>query len=143
MSKESNRTHRLIIILLLSFSFLGLALCRIIELRFLGSEQQIMKHPFWSKVMIFFVIVWCVSLAVLVPIQILVCERKERKGQPLAKLTIKDLIGLPFHAANPNAEVPKWIKIPVLSFLFLLLSILVIFFVMLPLTYIISKIKGG
>jgi hypothetical protein len=143
MSKESNRTHRLIIIFLLSFSFLGLVLCRIIELLFLGGGQQIMKHPFWSKVMIFFVIVWCVSLGVLFPIQILIFERKRRKGQSFPKLTIKDLIGLPFGAANPNAEIPTWIKIPVLSFLFLVLGIFVIFFVMLLLAYLISKTKGG
>jgi uncharacterized membrane protein len=138
MSRDSNRTHWLIITFLLLFSFLGLVLCRIIELFFLGGERQIMKHPFWSKAVIVFGIVWCVSLAVLVPIQILVFDRKERRDRTLQKLTIRDLFCLPFGAANPNAKIPKWIKIPVLSILFLLLGIFVIFFVMLLLTYLIS-----
>ncbi|MGA1979001.1 MAG: hypothetical protein ABSG99_00325 [Sedimentisphaerales bacterium] len=93
--------------------------------------------------MIAFVGGYFVFWIVLFPIEIFVFERKRRKGLSLPKLTIKDLIGLPFGAANPNAEIPMWIKIPVLSFLFLLLGIFVIFFVMLPLTYLISKIKGG
>jgi len=135
MSKESNRTHWRVIAFLLSFSFLGGVLCKIIELIISGSDL--------SKVTMVFVVIWCVSLAVLVPIQILVFDREERKGQMLQKLTIKDLIGLPFNAANPNAKIPKWIKIPVLSILFLLLGIFVIIVVMILVTYLISRVAGN
>jgi branched-subunit amino acid ABC-type transport system permease component len=122
---------------------LVMALCAIIDFIFFRGGQRMVEHPFWSKVLIVACAGFFVLLAVVVPVQILVFERRERKGQQLAKLTIKDLIGLPFGAANSNAEIPKWVKIPVLSFLFFLLGVFVIFFVMLLATYLIFKIKGG
>jgi len=143
MSQENRISHVFVLLFIHSFLLFGIALCAVINFLFFKDGQPITKHPFWSKVVIAFVGGYFVFWIVLFPIEIFVFERKRRKGLSLPKLTIKDLIGLPFGAANPNAEIPMWIKIPVLSFLFLLLGIFVIFFVMLPLTYLISKIKGG
>jgi hypothetical protein len=134
MSKESNRTQWKVIAFVLSFSFIGAIICRIIEI--------IVSKSYLSKVTMVFVVIWCVTLAVFVPIQIMVFDRKERKGQTLEKLTIKNLIGLPFGTANPNAKISKWITIPVLSLLFLLLSIFVIFVAMILVTYFTSIVVG-
>ncbi|MBN1391460.1 MAG: hypothetical protein JW947_01505 [Sedimentisphaerales bacterium] len=142
MSKESNRTHWLVILFLSSFFMLAMALCAIIDFLFFRGGQRIIEYPFWSKVLITVGAGFIVLLAVVVPIQILVFDRKEIKGQPLAPLTIQDVTGLPFNRANPNAKIPKWIKIPILSFLFLVLGLFVIFVVMILLTYLISKAKG-
>lgn len=139
MSKDSSRSHLFIIAFIHSFLLLGMALCGIIELFFLEGKRQLIKHPFWSKVMIAFIGGYFVFWIVLFPIEIFVFERRRRKDQSLPKLTIKDLIGLPFGAANTNAKIPRWIKIPVLSILFLLLGIFVIFVVMSLLAYLISK----
>ncbi|MBN2019937.1 MAG: hypothetical protein JW749_06910 [Sedimentisphaerales bacterium] len=137
MSKDSRISHLYIIAFVHSFLLLGMALCGIVEFCFLEGKNQLLNHPFWSKVFIAFLGGYMVLLVVVVPIEIFVFGRKERKGQALPKFTIKDLICLPFGAANPNAEIPKWIKVPVLSILFLLLCILVFFLVMLLITHVI------
>lgn len=142
MSKNSRMFHAFVIIFINTFFLLGIALCAVVDIFFLGGGRQLMKHPFWSKVTIALIGGYFVFCFVLFPIEVFVFDRKERKGQALPKLTIKDLIGLPFGAANPDVEIPKWIKIPVLSILFLFLGILVLFFVMLLLTFIISRYKG-
>lgn len=139
MSKDSSRSHLFIIAFVHLLLLLGMVLCGVVELFFLEGEQQLMKHPFWSKVTIALAVGLFVFWIVLFPIEIFVFERRKRKSQSLPKLTIKDLFGLPFGAANANAKIPKWIKIPVLSILFLLLGILVIFVVMSLLAYLISK----
>jgi hypothetical protein len=122
------------------FFTLGLALCGIVELFFLKGKNQIMNHPFWSKVTIIFLGGYMVLMVVLFPIEIFVFNRKERKGQVLPKFTLKDLILLPFGASNPNAQIPGWIKVPVLSILFLLIGILVFFLVMIFITHFIAGI---
>ena len=63
---------------------------------------------------------------VLTPIQVLYFDRKARKGRPLQKMKMSDVIGLPFGIANPDAEVPKWIKIPVLLIMYMLLTFLLL-----------------
>jgi hypothetical protein len=99
-----------------------------------------MNHPFWSKVAIVFLGGYMVLMFVLLPIEIFVFNRREIKGQVLSKFTLKDLILLPFGASNPNAQIPGWIKVPILSILFLLIGILVFFLVMLFITYLIAGI---
>ena len=110
-----------------SFLVLGIVFCVILGFFF----------SFWSKAAIFlfggYLAYWVIA-----SYEILVSERKERKGQALPKLTIGDLIGLPFGAANPNDEIPKWIKVPILSILFLLVGVFVFFLVMILLTNLIA-----
>jgi hypothetical protein len=142
MSKEGRISHSFVILFIHSFLLFGIALCAIINFLFFQDEQPMIKHLFSSKVMIAFISGYFVFWMVLFPIEIFVFDRIRSKSQLFPKLTIKDLIGLPFGTANPDANIPKWIKIPVLSILFLLLGIFVIFCVMLLLTYLISKAKG-
>ena len=85
-----------------------------------------MQHSFWSTIVYAFLFMFFIALMVFVPIQILYFGRKERSDRPLQKMTIGDVIGLPFGASNPDAEVPKWIRIPVLSVMYILLAILLI-----------------
>jgi hypothetical protein len=76
--------------------------------------------PFWSKVALFLLGGYFACLVVSA-YEILVSERKERKGQE-----------------RPSDEIPRWIKIPVLSILFLLLGVIAVFFVMMLLSYLIT-----
>ncbi len=69
-------------------------------------------------------------------------QRKERKGKKLKKFAFDDLIGLPFGAANPDAEVSRWIKYPILIFLFLLIGILAIAVLGLSITYLIKLFQA-
>ncbi|MFA5239011.1 MAG: hypothetical protein WC476_04785 [Phycisphaerae bacterium] len=143
MSEDNNGSRWLVISFLYSFCLLGMALCGVVGLLFFRGEQRIMEHPFWSKVLFVVGGGFLVLLLVVIPVQIFIFDRKERDSQSLAKLTIKDLIGLPFGVCNPNAKIPKWIKIPVLAILFSLLGILVIFVTMGLLAYLIHKVKGA
>ena len=81
-----------------------------------------------------YMVLWFVVL----PIEIFVFDRKERKGQTLQKLTLKDLIFLPFGGSNPNAKIPRWISVPFLFILFLLLGIFVFILVMAVLAHLIA-----
>ena len=138
MSKDSRILRVYIFVFTHTLLVLGLAFCAIVDFFFLKGKHQLMAHPFWSKVAIILLGGYFVFWFVLFPIEIFVFSRKERKGQALPKLTVKDVICLPFGVTNPNAEIPKWIKVPILSILFLLLSIFVIFFVMLLITNVIA-----
>jgi hypothetical protein len=135
MSKESNRIHWLVIVFLLSFSLLGTMICHIIDLITPGEGTSVMSLSFG--------IIWVVTLGVLGPIQIFVFERRARKGQELQKLTAKDIIGLPFGAVNPNAKIHKWIAIPVLTVLYLVVGIFVLFLAMILIGYLVSKFAGN
>ena len=105
--------HIFILIFLISFLFLSMILCAAIGVFF----------PVWLKISLF-IFVGIIVCLYLILFQLL-AAKKERKRQLLAKVTIKDLIGLPFGAFNTDAEVSKWIKIPSLSILFLLTCLLV------------------
>ena len=64
------------------------------------------------------------GLMFFLPVQVLYFERKARRNKPLMKMTGGDLVGLPFGACNPEAEVLKWISIPVKLLLWLLVGII-------------------
>jgi hypothetical protein len=72
--------------------------------------------PFWSKVALFLLGGYFACLVVSA-YEILVFEREEKKARSLQN-----------NAANSNDEIPRWIKIPVLSILFLLLGVIAVFF---------------
>ncbi len=107
---------------LLSFSFAGLAFCQLVEWLCFENERQMMQHPFWSKAILDFAVVFLLGLA-LVPVQILVFERRERANRPLPQMRLSDVVGIPLGVYNGDARVPNWIKIPVLAVLFVLLSV--------------------
>lgn len=127
MQRDRQHTLRWAIISgLISFSFLGLAFTKIVEWLFFENGRQIMRHPFWATIVYVFSFLFIISLMVFVPIQILYFGRKERGDKPLPKMTVGNVIGLPFGAFDPDAEVPKWIKIPILSVTYILLAILLL-----------------
>ena len=126
MQNNRYKLRWFIIASLISASFLGLVFTRVIGLLFFENDNQIMQHPFWSIIVYVFSFLFIISLMVFVPIQIVYFERKERGDRPLQKMTLRDIIGLPFGVFNPDAKVPKWIKIPILSVMCILLAILLL-----------------
>lgn len=126
MQSDRHTLRWIIISSLISFSFLVLAFTKAIDWLFFENTRQMMQHPFWSTIVYAFSFLFFIALMVFVPIQILYFGRKERSDRPLQKMTVADVIGLPFGASNPDAEVPKWIKIPVLSVMYILSAILLL-----------------
>lgn len=130
---SANHIRRLAIIGL-SLGLIGLAFCEIVQWLFFENERQMMQDPFWSKTIIGFGAIFLLSV-MLVPIQVLILERRERRQQPLPKMTIADAIGVllggPF---TREARVPNWIRIPVLAVLFLLLGVFLFAFMLWLLT---------
>ena len=108
---------------LIYFSGLGMVLCGAVRFLFYDSNKAMMENPFWFAVSIAFGAIFMFALVVLVPIETFVFGRKERKHRTLKKLTFGDLLALPFGGSNPDAEVPRWIKYPLLALLFLLIGI--------------------
>ena len=126
MQSDRQTLRWIIISSLISFSFLGLAFTKAIDWLFFENTRQMMQHSLWSTIVYAFSFLFFIALMVFVPIQILYFGRKERSDRPLKKMTIGDVMGLPFGASNPDAEVPKWIKIPILSVMYILLAILLL-----------------
>lgn len=115
--------HPIPIVLLLTFSMFGLFISALIDIFFYSGDEVKTPVPILS-LQIFFGAIWVITLLVIVPIQILYFDRKNRDDKQLQKATIKDFIGLPLGASNPDAKVPKWISIPILGLLWLLIAIL-------------------
>ena len=126
MQSDRHTLRWIIISILISFSFLGLVFTKAIDWLFFENTRQMMQHSFWSTIVYAFSFLFFIALMVFVPIQILYFGRKERSVSPLQKMAIGDVMGLPFGASNPDAEVPKWIKIPILSVMYILLAILLL-----------------
>ncbi len=126
MSQKRNFRNWLIIILLCQVGFWGLAICKLVEIIFFENEKDMISHPVGSGFIYVFGVSFVFSLIVLVPFQVLIVERKDRKNRPKEKMRFADLLLLPFGAANPNAELPKWIAIPIKLLLFLLLAAILI-----------------
>ncbi|MFZ5832113.1 MAG: hypothetical protein ACOY3P_18680 [Planctomycetota bacterium] len=74
-----------------------------------------MQHPLWSVVVLVFASVFTFTLVVLFPVQILLVERGGRRKGRREKLTVADIVGLPFGAFNPDAAIPRWISYPILA----------------------------
>lgn len=97
------------------FGSCGMLVCYFIG-KILGIElSSDSPSPLFFAVL-FFSTIMIIGLLVLLPIQVLYFERKARKNKPPEKMTVGDVISLPFGASNPNAELPKWISIPVKIF---------------------------
>ena len=109
--------------LLIFFSSLGMALCGAVRFLFYDNNKTMMENPFWFVVTIAVTVIFIFALVVLFPVEVFIFGRKERKNRTLKKLTFADLFLLPFGAANPDAQVPRLIKYPLLAFLFLLIGI--------------------
>lgn len=130
---SANHIRRLAIIGL-SLGLIGLAFCEIVQWLFFENERQMMQDPFWSKTIIGFGAIFLLSV-MLVPIQVLILERRERRQQPLPKMTIADAIGVLLGGSfTREARVPNWIRIPVLAVLFLLLGVFLLAFMLWLLT---------
>ncbi|MHA2123433.1 MAG: hypothetical protein ACW990_19720 [Promethearchaeota archaeon] len=134
--------HPVTIVLLLVFSFLGLLICSLIDTFFYSSDEVNTPSPILPLI-IFFGAIWTITLVVIFPIQILYFHRKNRDDKQLQKATIKDFIGLPLGACNPDAKVPKWISIPILGLLWLLIAILGLGLVLGFIAFCIAYIKNA
>jgi ethanolamine transporter EutH len=98
-------------------------MCKLIEVFFFENARDMMQHPTWRAVVMGCGLVFTFTLVILIPIQILIVERRDRRKLPRQKLTFLDLIGIPFGVANPDAEIPKWISYPVLGIFWLLIIV--------------------
>ena len=105
-------------------SFLGLGLCKLVELLVFENGREMMRNPIWASAIYAVSAVFAITLLIAVPIEILVVERKTRRKKPPDKLTLADIAGIPLGAYNPNAEVPKWIAYPTLALFWFLLAAL-------------------
>ncbi|MCX5634837.1 MAG: hypothetical protein NTW55_03200, partial [Planctomycetota bacterium] len=92
-----------IIMFLINISWLGLALCGSVRFFYYDNNKEMMDNSFWYVFTIVSLSIFTFVLFVLVPIEILILGRKERKGEKLKKLTLVDLLGLPFGFFNPEA----------------------------------------
>jgi hypothetical protein len=77
--------------------------------------------------MLFFLTILLVGLLVLFPIQVLYFDRKERKNKPPELVTLDDVAGLHSGEFNPNAQLPKWISIPVKIVLWAVVGVFILF----------------
>jgi hypothetical protein len=116
--------HPVAIVLLSTFGFLGLLISWLIGIFFCGGKEVKTPIPILSLRIIFGAI-YAITLIIIFPIQILYYERKNRDNTTLQKATFKDFIGLSFGAFHGNAKVSKWIYIPILTLLWLLIAIIV------------------
>jgi hypothetical protein len=120
MFDRENGFHLKTILLLLVIGFIGMFFC------FLFFEENYFEMSRTGQILsAFFISVWILTLIVIVPVQILYFRQKNRYDSSLQKATAGDYLGLFFGAFNPDAKLPKWISIPVLGFLWLLISIIV------------------
>ncbi len=129
--------HLATIVLLLAFSFLGLFISALIDKFFFSDGEAKTPVPILS-LQILFGAIWVITLIIIVPVQILYFHRRNRGNTTLQKATIKDFIGLPFGTSNADAKVPKWISIPILGLLWLLLAIIVLCIIMAIVAFCIS-----
>lgn len=136
-----NGFHSKTISLLFCIGLLGLFGCEILE-KFLSGTDNADPPIFLLYLQIIFGIIWCVTLIVITPIQVLYFRRKNRDNDSLQKATIWDFAGLPSHAFNPDAKLPRWISISVLGFLLFLLSIPFLFFGTMAICLLIDHITG-
>jgi hypothetical protein len=133
--------HPITIVLLLAFSFLGLLIFALIDIFFYGGDE--VKTPVSIlSLQIFFGAIWAITLVIIFPIQILYFHRKNRDNTTLQKATIWDFIGLPFGACNPDAKLPKWISIPILGLLWLLVAIFALGLILGIIAFCISYFKN-
>lgn len=109
--------------LLMTFSLLGLVFFYLIQLSFYGGKDTKVPLPIINMQIIFGAI-WAIILIIIVPIQVLYFDRKNRDDKQLQKATVKDFMWLFFGVARPNAKISKWIYIPVLALLWLLIAII-------------------
>jgi hypothetical protein len=112
------------LVLLETFSFLGLLFFYLIQIFFYSGKEAKVPLPILSMQIIFGAI-FAVTLIIIFPIQILYYERKNRDDTKLQKATVKDYIGLFFGGFRSNAKVSKWIYFPVLTLLWLLVAIII------------------
>lgn len=125
-SKEKKQSLWLVIAVMQVFSYCGLLVCYLIG-KILGVEINSNSPSLLFFAVLFFSGMMIIGLLVLLPIQVLYFERKARKNKPPEKMTAGDVIGLPFGAFNPNAQLPKWISIPVKVILWGIVGIFVLF----------------
>ena len=111
----------IIIYLLVCFGTIGLLAC------FLAYGGGYFDMPTEGQMAtIFFMAVFVLTLIVLVPVQILYFERKNRDKATLRKATFKDFIAMMFGVCDANVKAPWWITYPVLIVLWILVVIFVI-----------------
>ena len=121
---RKNGFHLVAVAFLMVFSFLGL-LCSTMIDRFFFKGNDADTPGLLLATQIFFLFIWCLTLIVIVPVQILYFRRKNRADASLPKATIKDALGLPFGVFEPDAKLPKWIAFPILAFFWLLVAVFI------------------
>ncbi len=119
--EKRNRLHWIIIISMANAGILGLFLTRVFSWVF---SVELQDNLILFIFMIASMALFLGGLMFFLPVQVLYFERKARRNKPLMKMSGGDLVGLPFGAYNPEAEVPKWISIPVKLLLWLLVGII-------------------
>ena len=114
----------------ITVSFVGLLVCALIDKLYYGNERNLSDSPFWFSLTVFLGVIFAVS-SIGGMVAIVIIKSIERRGIPKEerqRITISDLAGLPFGAANPDAELPKWISIPIVAILWSIVIIFVFIF---------------
>lgn len=112
----------IILYILLTFGSVGLLVC---FLAFGG--ENLSEMPLIGKTLtLFFTSIFVFTLIVLVPVQILYFDIKNRDNSTLRKAVFKDYIAMLFGVCDADVKAPKWITYPLLIVLWLLIAIMVI-----------------
>ena len=112
----------------------------IIDYLFYDSDHTKRSDSFFS-LLIISVIVYVVLLA-LIPIQILYFERKNRDKASLKKAKFIDYVSLFFVTTDTDVEAPKWLSIPLLTILWLLIGIIALFVVLAIVSFCLAKVMS-
>jgi hypothetical protein len=114
----------------------------LIQIFFYGGKDAKVPLPILTMQIIFGVI-FAITLIIILPIQVLYYDRKNRDNTTLEKATVKDFIWLFFGLARPNAKVSKWIYIPVITILWLLIALIIFGVIMAIIAFCVSHYMGG
>ncbi|AQT68150.1 hypothetical protein STSP2_01305 [Anaerohalosphaera lusitana] len=93
--------------------------------------------------MFFFLAVLFGMNFILVPIQILYFNRKNRDDSKLKKATLADWLMLPFGACDADAKVSRWVSVPLLVVLWVLVAIFVVAVIGSVTAWVVGPTAGG
>ena len=139
---RKNGFHPIFVAFLMGFSFLGLLCSALIEYFFFKKNDVNTPNVLFA-IQIFFGFIWCFTLMLIIPVQILYYRRKNRVDDLMPKATIKDALGLAVGVFEPDAKLPKWIAFPILAFLWLLVGIFVIIIIGILISFFVDKFFLG
>ena len=135
-----------IILRLLAASFVGLALCRLIDYASFGGVEDFDRTPVGRVLTIFFGVVWGATLLFLVPLRLLgdrpkIHEMKRRVDQ--GEVDPRSMGPLRHHLFYANyGSLPKWLYRPFVVIALILGSIIALALIAFVVLYVLTHVFG-